>query len=103
VTGARRPEAEQLIASANRAQETTFHAEQGGDSCHPARRRELSARTGSNDIVKDFPDPTADGQLIDASRIAGAAGRAARSIPGFQAAADKCIAISSSALRSRAQ
>jgi hypothetical protein len=40
--------------------------------------------------VKDFPDPTEDGPLIDTSRIPSAAGRGARSIPGFQAAMQKC-------------
>jgi hypothetical protein len=40
--------------------------------------------------VKDFPDPTNDGPLIDTSRIPSAAGRGARSIPGFQAAVEKC-------------
>jgi hypothetical protein len=40
--------------------------------------------------VKDFPDPTNDGPLIDTSRIPSAAGRGAHSIPGFQAAVEKC-------------
>jgi hypothetical protein len=40
--------------------------------------------------VKDFPDPTKDGPLIDTSRIPSAAGKGARSIPGFQAAVEKC-------------
>ena len=40
--------------------------------------------------VNDFPDPTKDGPLIDTSRIPSAAGRGAHSIPGFQAAVDKC-------------
>jgi hypothetical protein len=40
--------------------------------------------------VKDFPDPTTDGPLIDTSRIPSAAGRGAHSIPGFQAAVEKC-------------
>jgi hypothetical protein len=40
--------------------------------------------------VKDFPDPTSDGPLIDTTRIPSAAGRGARSIPGFQAAVEKC-------------
>jgi hypothetical protein len=40
--------------------------------------------------VKDFPDPTNDGPLIDTSRIPSAAGRGAQSIPGFQAAVEKC-------------
>jgi hypothetical protein len=40
--------------------------------------------------VKDFPDPTEDGPLIDTTRIPSAAGRGARNIPGFDAAVDKC-------------
>ena len=40
--------------------------------------------------VKDFPDPTKDGPLIDTTRIPSAAGRGARSIPGFQASMEKC-------------
>jgi hypothetical protein len=85
VTGNRRPAAEQLVASDKGAQEATSHLEQGGDSCHPARRLEHSAGTGSSDVnntatnleeavqfaqcmrddsVKDFPDPTTDGPLM---------------------------------------
>ena len=40
--------------------------------------------------IEDFPDPTKDGPLIDTNRIPSAAGRGARSIPGFQAAMEKC-------------
>jgi hypothetical protein len=40
--------------------------------------------------IKDFPDPTADGPLIDTNRMPGAP--AAHSIPGFDAAAHKCTA-----------
>jgi hypothetical protein len=40
--------------------------------------------------VKDFPDPTEDGPLIDTNRIPSAAGRGARSIPGFDATIQKC-------------
>jgi hypothetical protein len=40
--------------------------------------------------VEDFPDPTADGPLIDTTRIPSAAGRGALEIPGFQAATEKC-------------
>ena len=43
-----------------------------------------------DDGVRDFPDPTKDGPLIDTSRIPSAAGRGAHSIPGFQAAVEKC-------------
>jgi hypothetical protein len=116
MTGNRRPEAEQLVASPNSAQGATFHLERGGESCHPASRLELSAGTGSSyfnnaatnleaavqfarcmrdDGVKDFPDPTAHRH---ASRILAAAGRGARRIAGFQAATDKCTAIYSNAL-----
>jgi hypothetical protein len=41
--------------------------------------------------VKDFPDPTPDGPIIDTSRMPG--DPAARSIPGFQAAQEKCGAM----------
>ena len=51
--------------------------------------------------VPDFPDPTPNGPLIDTSRIPSAGGRGARSIPGFQAAADKCRAIYSGELELR--
>jgi hypothetical protein len=40
--------------------------------------------------VKDFPDPTEDGPLIDTSRIPSAAGRGGRSIPGLGEAMQKC-------------
>jgi hypothetical protein len=55
-----------------------------------------------NDI-KDFPDPTKDGPLIDTSRIPSAAGKGARSIPGFGAAQEKCAAIYSGKLGLRGQ
>jgi hypothetical protein len=119
VTANRRPQAEQLVASANGAREATFPLARGGDSCHPACRLELPAGTGSRDVnnaainleeaakiprsvrddgVKAFPDPTADRPLIDASRIPAAARTGARRFAGFRAAADKCTAISSSPL-----
>jgi hypothetical protein len=124
VTGNRRPQAEQLLASAKGAQEAPSHLEQGGDSCHLARRLERSAGTGSSDAnntstnleeavqfaqcmrddrVKDCPDPTTDGPLIDASRNPAATGRGARRIAGVQAAADMCTAIYSGALGVRGQ
>jgi hypothetical protein len=40
--------------------------------------------------VPDFPDPTADGPLIDTTRIPSMAGKNPRSDPGFQAATQKC-------------
>jgi hypothetical protein len=46
--------------------------------------------------IKDFPDPTPDGPLIDTSKMPGAPG--ARSIPGFQAAQEKCRDFLASAL-----
>jgi hypothetical protein len=124
VTGNRRPEAEQLVASANGAQDATSHLERGGDSCRPARRLELSAGTGSSDAnnmatnreepvhfaqcmrdngVKDFPDPTADEPIIDANRIPTATARGARRIAGFQAAVDRRTTIFSRALGVRGQ
>jgi hypothetical protein len=48
--------------------------------------------------VPDFPDPTPNGPLIDTNRIPSAAGRGARSIPGFTAAASKCTGIYSDEL-----
>ena len=109
MTGNCRPEAEQLVASAEGAEEATSNPERGEGGCHPARRFELSVGTagsGGNTVtdlekavkfaqcahdngVKGFPDPTSDGPLVDTSRIPSAAGRGARSISGFQAAADK--------------
>jgi hypothetical protein len=56
-----------------------------------------------NNGMPDFPDPTPNEPLIDTSRIASAAGRGARSIPGFQAEADKCRAIYSGELGLRGQ
>ena len=53
--------------------------------------------------LPDFPDPTPNGPLIDTSRIPSAAGRGARSIPGFPAAASKCTAIYSGQLGLRGQ
>jgi hypothetical protein len=53
--------------------------------------------------VPDFPDPTPNGPVIDTSRIPSAAGRGARSIPGFPAAASKCTAIYSGELGLRGQ
>jgi hypothetical protein len=47
--------------------------------------------------VPDFPDPTADGPLIDTTRIPSMAGKDARSDPGFNAALQKCRAFASAA------
>ena len=46
--------------------------------------------------VPDFPDPTANGPIIDTTRIPSMAGKDARSDPGFNAAKNKCSAIYSS-------
>jgi len=40
--------------------------------------------------VKDFPDPTSDGPLIDTNRIPSMAGKDPRSDPGLNAAMQKC-------------
>jgi hypothetical protein len=48
--------------------------------------------------AKDFPDHAPDAPVIDTSRIPSAAGKDARSIPGFQPAADNCPAIYSGEL-----
>jgi len=50
------------------------------------------ARCMRENGVKDFPDPAPDGPLIDTNRIPSAAGRGALSIPGFQAAQQRCTA-----------
>jgi hypothetical protein len=43
-----------------------------------------------NNGVPDFPDPTADGPLIDTTRIPSMAGKDPRTDPGFRAATQKC-------------
>jgi hypothetical protein len=43
--------------------------------------------------MKDFPDPVDGEPLIDTTRIPSAAGRGAHSIPGFQAAVEKCVGV----------
>jgi hypothetical protein len=124
VTGNCRQEAEQLVATADRAEKATFDPERGEGGCYPRRGLELSAgtvnrgpdNTATNlektvqfaqcmrvNSMTDLPDPTADGPLIDTSRLPIAAGKGNRSIPGFQAAADKCTAIYSNALGRRGQ
>jgi hypothetical protein len=57
VTGNRRPEAEQLVASADGAQVETFHLEQGGASCRPACRLDLSAGTSGSDVNNAATNP----------------------------------------------
>jgi hypothetical protein len=56
------------------------------------------ARCMRDNGVEDFPDPTADGPLIDTRRIPSAAGRGALEIPGFQAAMEACRDVSADAL-----
>lgn len=47
--------------------------------------------------VPDFPDPTADGPLIDTTRIPSMAGKNPRNDPGFNAAQQKCRGFASAA------
>lgn len=47
--------------------------------------------------VKDFPDPTANGPLIDTNRIPSLAGKDPRSDPGLNAARHKCRDFSAAA------
>lgn len=47
--------------------------------------------------VADFPDPAADGPLIDTNRIPSLAGKDPRSDPGFNAATQKCRGFASAA------
>ena len=124
MTGNCRPEAEQLVASVEGEEEATSNPERGKGGCQPARRLELSVGTGGsrgkntatdiekavkfarcarNSGIKDFPDPTSNGPLVETSRIPSAAGRGARSISGFQATADRCTAIDSGQLGLRVQ
>ena len=56
------------------------------------------ARCMRDNGVKDFPDPTNDGPLIDTNRIPSAAGRGARSIPGFHGAMERCRDVLAGAL-----
>ena len=59
------------------------------------------ARCMRDNGVKDFPDPTTGAPLIDTTRIPSAAGRGARSIPGFQAAMETCRGVLAGALAGR--
>jgi hypothetical protein len=47
--------------------------------------------------VRDFPDPTPDGPLVDTDRIPSAAGKGGSSIPGLRDAMEKCRDYASSA------
>ena len=59
------------------------------------------ARCMRDNGVEDFPDPTRDGPLIDTRRIPSAAGRGARSVPGFDEAMQACRNVSADALGDR--
>jgi hypothetical protein len=63
----------------------------GGKATPQEMRERLEfAQCMRDNGIEDFPDPTEDGPLIDTTRIPSAAGRGARSIPGFQDAMEKC-------------
>ena len=118
MTGNCRPVAEQFVAFAEGAEEASA-PEWGEDGCHPACGLELSVGTGGsrgNDTatelekavkfaspalengMKDVLDPTSKEPVVDTSRIPSAAARGARSISGFQGAADRCTALDSGEL-----
>ena len=73
----------------------------GKASPQEMRARLKFAQCMRDNGVKDFPDPTEDGPIIDTSRMPGSPG--ARSIPGFQAAQEKCGAIYSGQLGLKGQ
>jgi hypothetical protein len=71
----------------------------GGKASPQEMRPRLEfAQCMRDDGVEDFPDPTKDAPLIDTTRIPSAAGRGARSIPGFQAAVQTCRDVLADAL-----
>lgn len=71
----------------------------GGKATPEEMRERLAfAQCMRDNGVEDFPDPTNDGPLIDTNRIPSAAGRGARSIPGFQAAMERCRDVLAGAL-----
>jgi len=71
----------------------------GGKATPQEMRERLAfAQCMRDNGVEDFPDPTVDGPLIDTRRIPSAAGKGARSIPGFQAAMEKCRDVGADAL-----
>ncbi len=119
-----RPVSEQLVASAEGAEEATSTPERDEGDRHPARRLDLSVGTGGSrgdntatDLekavkfaqsardngMKDFPDPTSKEPLVDTSRIPSAAGRSGHSISGFPAAANEYTALESGELGLRVQ
>ncbi len=88
MTGNRGTEAEQLVDSADGADQATSNPDQGEGGWNQARRLELSVlsvSSGAND--------TATSPLIDTSFVPSAAGRGARSIPWFRAAGGQCTAL----------
>ncbi len=108
MTGTCRPEAEQLVASAEGAEEAVFKPERGGGDFYRSRPFELSvgtvdsaahntattlqkavkiARCTRDNGAKDFPDPTPKRPLIDMNRNPSPARWGVYRIPGFQAAA----------------
>jgi hypothetical protein len=91
VTGNCRPEAEQLVASADGAKEAQSNLAQGGRGWHPARGLEVSA-------VSSGADDAATTPLIDNPQLPSAARMGARSIPGFRAAGGQCTAVYSGEL-----
>ena len=109
MTGDCSPDAQKLVAFADRAEEARSNPERGEGGYHPASSIELSAGTVSSTAispqtsvqragcvcdtsVKDFADLTPDRALIGTSRIPTAAGEGAHSIPGLQVAAETCTA-----------
>ena len=124
MTGTCGPEAEQLVASAEGGGEATSDLERGKRWLPPSSGLELSGGTGggggsitaidlekavkfaqcaSDSGMEDCPDPTSHGPLVETSRIPSAAGRGARSMSGFHAAADRCTAIDAGKLGLRVQ
>jgi hypothetical protein len=67
-------------------------------SAEEQRARLEFAQCMRDNGVEDFPDPAPNGPLIDTTRIPSAAGRGARSIPGFDAAAETCTDVYSGEL-----
>jgi hypothetical protein len=124
MTGSYRPESEQLVTTADDAEKATSTPEREEGGCHPARGLELSvgtvgSRGGSSttDLEKavrfapgardngmtDVPGPTSAEPLVETSRIPASAVRSARSISGFEAAANAYGALGSGGLGLRVQ
>jgi hypothetical protein len=70
----------------------------GGKVTHTQRTARLDfAHCMRDSGVPDFPDPTANGPLIDTNRIPSMAGKDARNDPGLQAAMQECRQYASAA------